>query len=136
MRFSTVVAHVFLCCSVATACKVTQPSGLPLDARWLVVVKSAPLDSSWSMSFAHHAYVDIVRDGRPERIESGGRIGILHGEMHPEELRVNRRFGERAVRVLGCTASKTGVRRDTPLPGAAVGLREDHEAKASQRVAG
>lgn len=81
-----------------TACGVHLPSQLPRDARWLVVVKSAPLSSPW---FAHHAFVDVLRGGQLQRIESGGRLGLLVGELDQEELWLDRRFDERAVRVLG-----------------------------------
>lgn len=108
------------CLFPASACRATRPSQLPTDARWLVAVKSAPLDSSWWTSFAHHAYLDLVRDGRPERIESGGRLGILHGAIDPDDLRTNRRFDERAVRVLGWLdgeAARTAIERiDAALP--------------------
>jgi len=186
-------------------CGVHLPSQLPRDARWLVAVKSAPLASPW---FAHHAFVDVLRDGRLQRIESGGRLGLLVGEQAAEELWLDRRFDDRAVRVLGfvdgdaaraaidvldarlelsdslpgfgdgytkwpgpnsntlvrdlvagvpglgfvfdpnCigkdfawfglgfTSSRTGVRLDTPLLGAAVGLREGVELHLLQLTLG
>lgn len=84
--------------SLLAGCGVHLPSQLPRDARWLVAVKSAPLPSPW---FAHHAFVDVLRDGRLQRIESGGRLGLLVGEQEAEELWLDRRFDDRAVRVLG-----------------------------------
>lgn len=187
----------------AAGCRVQQPSQLPADARWLVAVKSAPLSTPF---FAHHAYLDLVRDGVPERLESYGRLGIGHGALDADELRCNQRFDDRAVRVLGwidgddarvaiaridaallamqgdwpgcytkwpgpnsntfvrelladvpelgfvfdpnCigkdftwfdvawTASKTGLRVDTPVLGAAVGLREGVELHLLQLTFG
>ncbi len=186
-------------------CGVHLPSQLPRDACWLVAVKSAPLSTPW---FAHHAFVDVLRDGQLQRIESGGRLGLLVGEQAAEELWLDRRFDDRAVRVLtfvegdaaraaidvldarleqsdslpgfgvgytkwpgpnsntlvrdlvagvpglgfvfdpncigkdfawlglGWTSSRTGVRLDTPLLGAAVGLREGVELHLLQLTIG
>lgn len=202
MKFGVAFLPVAFACAVA-GCRVQQPSQLPADARWLVAVKSAPLASPF---FAHHAYLDLVRDGVPERLESYGRLGIGHGALDADELRCNRRFDDRAVRVLGwidgdeakvaiaridaallamqgdwpdcytkwpgpnsntfvrdlladvpelgfvfdpnCigkdftwfdvarTASKTGLRVDTPVLGAAVGLREGVELHLLQLTFG
>lgn len=202
MKFGISVVAVVVACAMA-GCRVQQPSQLPAGARWLVAVKSAPLESPF---FAHHAYVDLVRDGVPERIESYGRLAVGQGGIDPDELRCNRRFDERAVRVLGwiegdearlaiaridqkltammaawpgcyckwpgpnsnsfvrelladvpeigfvfdpnCigkdfawidlgwTASKTGLRVDTPVLGAAVGLREGVELHLLQLTFG
>lgn len=118
------------CLFPAASCRVTQPSQLPTEARWLVAVKSAPLDTKWWMAFAHHAYIDLVRDGRPERLESGGGLGILHGAIDPDDLRTNRRFDERAVRVLGWIdgeAARMAIERiDAALPALAASYRDGY----------
>jgi len=202
MKFGMPFVPVVLACALA-GCRVQQPSQLPADARWLVAVKSAPLSSPF---FAHHAYLDLVRYGVPERLESYGRLGIGHGALDADELRCNQRFDDRAVRVLGwidgdearvaiaridaallamqgdwpgcytkwpgpnsntfvrelladvpelgfvfdpnCigkdftwfdvgkTASKTGLRVDTPVLGAAIGLREGVELHLLQLTFG
>ncbi len=202
MKFGMPAVPVVFAFALA-GCRVQQPSQLPAEARWLVAVKSAPLSSPF---FAHHAYLDLVRDGVPERLESHGRLGIGHGALDADELRCNRRFDDRAVRVLGwidgeaaraaiaridarlqelqvdwpacytkwpgpnsntfvrelladvpelgfvfdpnCvgkdftwfdvawTASKTGLRIDTPVLGAAVGLREGVELHLLQLTLG
>lgn len=202
MKFGSLLVSVPIAVAAA-ACRVQQPSQLPADARWLVAVKSAPLSSPF---FAHHAYLDLVRDGVPERLESYGRFAIGHGALDADELRCNQRFDDRAVRVLGwvdgddakaaiaridarllamrgdwpgcytkwpgpnsntfvrelladvpelgfvfdpnCigkdfawfdvawTASKTGLRVDTPVLGAAVGLREGVELHLLQLTFG
>lgn len=97
-RRSLPVSLVWPGLSLLAGCGVHLPSQLPRDARWLVAVKSAPLPSPW---FAHHAFVEVLRDGRLQRIESGGRLGLLVGEQAAEELWLDRRFDDRAVRVLG-----------------------------------
>ncbi len=90
-----------------TGCRATLPSQLqPLDPTTAIVaVKSCALPAShpfWK-SFAHHAWVDLRRPGstRWERIESGGYIGILHGDIPAEEACLDHRFGERTIRLLG-----------------------------------
>lgn len=96
-----------LAATLATACRATLPSDLPsphpTDA--IVAIKSAQLSASnpfWR-SFAHHSWVDLKRPNSAtwERIESGGRIGILHGDIPAEEANLDHRFGERTVRLLG-----------------------------------
>ena len=103
----TLLLATTLAATLATACRVTLPSELPsphpTDA--IVAIKSAQLSASnpfWR-SFAHHAWVDLKRPNSPtwERIESGGRIGILHGDIAAEEASLDHRFGERTVRLLG-----------------------------------
>lgn len=198
-------------CLAFAACRATLPSQLPADAQWLVAVKSCALPSgnAWWKSWAHHAWVDIRRGDTQvwERIESGGRWGIVHMDLGADEAQLDRRFGERVVRLLGwvdgdaarraiaridaalpslaehyangyatwpgpnsntfvrellagvpelgfvfdpncvgkdysawlgigATASKTGLRLDTPILGAAVGLREGLELHALQLTFG
>ena len=196
------------------SCRATRPSHLPTTPHptALLTIKSSPLPASnpfWK-SWAHHAWIDLRRPDSPhwERIESGGRLGILHTDVTDEEARLDRRFGERPIRLLGwlegdaatnaiaaldrnlaqlapqytgdaytlwpgpnsntfvrelCagvpdlsfvfdpgavgkdyspglgvgpTASKTGLRIDTPLLGAAVGLREGVELHLLQLTLG
>lgn len=193
------------------ACRATRPSELPADADWLVAVKSCALpdNRAWWKSWAHHAWVDLKRGDRAtwERIESGGRFGIMHMDLTPEEARLDHRFDDRTIRLLGwvegdaaraaignldaardelaaryrdgytlwpgpnsntyvrellasvpeasfvfdpncvgkdyspwlglgATASKTGVRLDTAVLGAAVGLREGLELHVLQLTVG
>lgn len=208
----------FLLLTLATltlpSCRATRPSHLPQTPHptALLAIKSSPLPATnpfWK-SWAHHAWIDLRRAGSPhwERIESGGRLGILHTDLPDEEARLDRRFGERPIRLLGwlegddaehaitaldrnlaqlaphytgdaytmwpgpnsntfvrelCagvpdlsfvfdpgavgkdyspwlgigpTASKTGLRVDTPLLGAAVGLREGVELHLLQLTLG
>jgi hypothetical protein len=200
------------CTALALAgCRATRPSELPAEAEWLVAVKSCALPASGAFwkSWAHHAWVDLKRGGNTtwERLESGGRFGIVHMELTDEEARLDHRFDDRTIRLLGwvdgdaaraavaqidaasgalaarygsdytmwpgpnsntfvrellgsapavgfvfdpnCvgkdysawlgvgpTASKTGLRLDTPVLGAAVGLREGVELHVLQLTLG
>lgn len=195
------------------ACRATRPSHLPISNPGvaIVAVKSCALPASgpfWK-SWAHHAWIDVKRPDQTtwERIESGGHFGIVHMDLSDQEARLDRRFGERAVRLLGwvegdaaraaiagidgalaelaplyadgytmwpgpnsntfvrelcadapglgfvfdpnavgkdyspwlgigATASKTGLRVDTPILGAAVGLREGVELHVLQLTLG
>ena len=193
-------------------CRATRPSDLPIPDTQdcIVAVKSCPLGTSrWWQQWAHHAWVDVKRSGSPtwERLESGGHFGIVHMDVTTEEARLDHRFGERTVRLLGwvdgdearaaiagidrasselarrygddytlwpgpnsntfvrelladvpslgfvfdpncvgkdyspwlgasATASKTGLRVDTPILGAAVGLREGVELHVLQLTLG
>ncbi len=91
---------------VTCGCRATRPSELPADpSAWIVAVKSCalPAGGAFWKSWAHHAWIDVKRGdvNTWERIESGGRIGIVHTDLDAEEARLDRRFGARVVRLLG-----------------------------------
>lgn len=192
-------------------CRATRPSELPVNADWVVAVKSCalPAHGPFWKSWAHHAWVDIKRGGSTtwERLESGGPFGIVQMDLTDEEARLDHRFEDRVVRLLGwvegdaaraailhidaasaelaqrydtdytiwpgpnsntfvrellastpevgfvfdpnsvgkdyspwlgigATASKTGMRLDTAICGAAVGLREGIELHVLQLTVG
>lgn len=202
---------VALALLVLAGCRATRPSGLPSHPDWLVAVKSCalPANGPFWKSWAHHAWVDIKRGGSStwERLESGGPFGIVQMDLTDEEARLDHRFEDRVVRLLGwvegdaaraaighidaardelgvrydtdytiwpgpnsntfvrellasvpevgfvfdpnsvgkdyspwlgvgATASKTGMRLDTAVLGAAVGLREGVELHVLQLTAG
>ena len=96
---------LFLITILATACRVSHPSELPVGESWLVIVKSARLadNGAWWKRFAHHAFLDVRRGSETkwQRIESGAYLGVLRSDLDASEARLDTRFGGGNVRVLG-----------------------------------